>query len=52
MLSSKGTANGTIFQWTSEHKDEQLYMLTIKLTFNVSVRDGDIDFSYSSWSRQ
>lgn len=51
-LSSKGSTNGTIFQWTSEHKDEQLYMLTEELMFNVSVRDGDIGFSYSSWSRQ
>lgn len=27
-LSCKSTANGKIFQWTSEHKGEQLYMLT------------------------
>lgn len=51
MLSGKSTANGTIFQWTSEDEDEELYMLTKKLTFNVSVRDGDVVFSYSTWSR-
>jgi len=38
--------------FSGPHKDEQLYMLTKKLMFNVSVRDGDIGFPYSSWSRQ
>lgn len=47
MLSSKSTANSTIFQWPSEHKDEQLYMLTKKLMFNVSVGDEDIVFFHT-----